>query len=189
MACEILHSLNYEADGTTLLGSGPRPLTRSLKEIDWLNRTVPKFISLTEGLGVLVSNFASSAAADHRIHTPTHVARVSRSFAAVVMQHLDNHRDREPVNSRVGQASRDPPNVVVGLEDSTHPTEVRHAVDHSEHFVAGTDRLRRLPERGSARAVANTARAEFTTNNRVSADKGVTDETAKQIASRATNTG
>ena len=94
MACEILHGLDIEADGTTLLGSGPRPLTRSLKEIDRLNRTVPKFVSLTEGLGVLVTDFASSAAADHRIHTPTHVARVSRSFAAVVMQHLDNHRDR-----------------------------------------------------------------------------------------------
>ena len=108
MACEILHSLNNEADGTTLLGSGPRPLTRSLKEIDWLNRTVPKFVSLTEGLGVLVSNFASSAAADHRIHAPHHTAKVSRCFASIVMQHLDNHRDRfgEKVNRRVGQASR-----------------------------------------------------------------------------------
>ena len=77
----------------------------------------------------------------------------------------------------------------MGLEDSTDRTKVRHVVDHSEHLGTGTGDLRRMPERGSTRAVANTARAEFSSNHRVPSGQGVTDETAKQIASRATNTG
>lgn len=93
VAREILHDANNKAVCAKFLGSGPRPLTRPLKETDRFHRTDLKSVFPAEGFGALVSDCSSFAEADHRIHTPVSLAGACRNRTSAVKQHLDNHRD------------------------------------------------------------------------------------------------